>query len=106
MSCGDNTLKQGMLDASAIIIDGCGCALIGATEDGRARYSYEKLVEHFHVCEGMAALDDHPDEEYITAIEWIDYNVLRGLPYTGGLQPTIEDEQGYDLVSGDDDDED
>lgn len=103
MSC-EHTVGEETLSDEAILITGCGCAYIGATVDGRARYSYEKLIEHFHTCERMGELD-HPDEEYTSAIEWIDYNVLGGLPYTGGLQPTIEDDNGYDFVAGEDPDE-
>ena len=46
-------------------------AIIGMTTDGRAVYSYEKMVD-FLIKEGM---DD------IGAIEWIEYNTIRSLPY-------------------------
>jgi len=47
-------------------------AIVGISSDDRAVYDYDKLVEAF--CE----VDNMTEEE---AVEWIDYNVLRSLPY-------------------------
>ena len=47
-------------------------ALIGVTEDGRAVYDYDKMVEWLMETAGMTDLE---------AVEWIDYNTLRALPY-------------------------
>ena len=47
-------------------------ALIGVTEDNRAVYDYDLMVEWLVEHEGFS------DEE---AIEWIDYNTIRALPY-------------------------
>ena len=44
---------------------------IGLTEDNRLVYSYEKLVESLATVYG--------DET--SAIEWIEYNTIRSLPY-------------------------
>ena len=57
--------------------------IIGIDTDGRAIYSYEKMV-NFLIEEGM---DD------IEAIEWLEYNTIHALPYidsqTEGKAPII-----------------
>ena len=55
-------------------------ALIGVTDDGRAVYDFEKMVEWLVTTEGMTQ-----DE----AIEWIEYNTIRALPYAGEEAPII-----------------
>lgn len=55
-------------------------ALIGVSEDGRAIYDYDKMVEWLMKEEGWTA------EE---AVEWIDYNTIRALPYMGEDAPII-----------------
>ena len=55
-------------------------ALIGVTEDNRAVYDYDKMV-----CWLMET--EHFSEE--EAIEWIDYNTLRALPYFGEDGPIV-----------------
>jgi len=88
----------------SVQIDGCGCAVSGV-EDGRIIYDYDKLVLHFHDCENMKSLDDYQCE-HDTAIEWIDYNVIRGLDYiTEGIKPDIR-EDGISILDDDEDDED
>lgn len=55
-------------------------ALIGVTSDNRAVYDYEKMVEWLIKTQGFS-LDD--------AIEWIDYNTVRAIPYAGPAAPVI-----------------
>lgn len=55
-------------------------ALIGVSQDGRAIYDYDKMVEW------LMKEEDWSMEE---AIEWIDYNTLRALPYFGEDAPII-----------------
>lgn len=55
-------------------------ALIGVTEDGRAVYDYEKRVAWLVETEGFTE-----DE----AMEWVDYNTIRALPYLGPEAPLI-----------------
>ena len=55
-------------------------ALVGVTEDGRAVYDFEKMV---------AWLVDKEGFEEIEAIEWIEYNTIRALPYMGDRAPII-----------------
>lgn len=47
-------------------------AVIGISDNGQVCYSYTKMVEHLVSEDGMS------DEE---AIEFIDYNTIRALPY-------------------------
>ena len=49
-------------------------ALIGVTEDGRAVYDYDKMVEW---------LVENEDFSYDEAVDWVCYNTLRALPYMG-----------------------
>ena len=55
-------------------------ALIGVSHDNRAVYDYEKMIEWLVFNEGF-----EPSE----AIEWIDYNTLRALPYGGPDAPIV-----------------
>ena len=55
-------------------------ALIGVTEDNRAVYDFEMMVEWLVETQGFT------QEE---AIEWIDYNTIRALPYMGYDAPII-----------------
>lgn len=55
-------------------------ALIGITEDGRAVYDFDKMVRW------LVETEDFTDEE---AIEWIEYNTIRALPYMGDDAPII-----------------
>lgn len=55
-------------------------ALIGVTEDNRAVYDFEKMVEWLVETEGFTS------EE---AVEWIEYNTVRALPYFGEEPPII-----------------
>lgn len=55
-------------------------ALIGITEDGRAVYDYDKMVKW------LIETQRFTEEE---AVEWIDYNTLRALPYMGDKAPII-----------------
>ena len=55
-------------------------ALIGVTEDNRAVYDFDKMVKWLCEKEGFS-----PEE----AIEWIEYNTLRALPYAGEDAPII-----------------
>ena len=55
-------------------------ALIGVSEDGRAVYDFDKMVEWLELTQGFTT------EE---AIEWIEYNTIRALPYAGAEAPII-----------------
>ena len=54
-------------------------AIIGVTHDNRAVYDYDKMVESLtneYVSEGK-----EEEEAASMAMEWINYNSLRALPY-------------------------
>ena len=55
-------------------------ALIGVSEDGRAIYDFNKMVEWLMKEEGWS------EEE---SVEWIEYNTIRALPYFGEGAPII-----------------
>lgn len=55
-------------------------AFIGVTTDNRAVYDFDKMVEWLVLKEGFT-----PEE----AVEWIEYNTIRALPYAGADAPII-----------------
>jgi len=55
-------------------------ATIGITDEGNVIYDYEKMIEHLMETDGMT---------YEDAMEFIDYNTIRALPYMGTLRPII-----------------
>ena len=69
------------LDPNTIVFDNQSYdnAIIGMTFDGRAIYSYELMVEEL-IDEGFSEQD---------ALDWIDYNTIRALPYIGERAPLI-----------------
>lgn len=56
-------------------------AVLGYSEDGRIIYSYDKMPECL-MCEPH-------NMSYEEAIEWIDYNTIRTIPYMGDKAPII-----------------
>ena len=55
-------------------------ALIGVSHDDRAIYDYDLMVEWLMSNQGFT------EEE---AVEWIDYNMIRALPYMGADGPIV-----------------
>lgn len=55
-------------------------AFIGVSNDERAVYDYEKMIEWLVKTQGFTAED---------AVEWIEYNTIRALPYYGDKAPII-----------------
>lgn len=55
-------------------------AIIGMSDDGRLVYSYSRMVESLMLEEKMS---------YEEAVEFIDYNTVRTIPYMGELAPII-----------------
>lgn len=56
------------------------CAIIGVTSDGNVVYHYDMMVSH------LMEIDNMTNEE---AVEFIDYNTLRAIPYAGVLAPVV-----------------
>lgn len=55
-------------------------ALVGVSDDNRAIYDFDKMVEWLMFTE---------DFDEIEAIEWIEVNTLRALPYMGDKAPIV-----------------
>ena len=55
-------------------------AFIGVTSDNRAVYDFDKMVDWLCEKEQFTRED---------AIEWIEYNTVRALPYAGSSAPII-----------------
>jgi hypothetical protein len=70
------------LPEDAIVFDNMSYdgSIIGVTTDGRVVYDYYKMIEELM-----------QDEEwgYEDAVDWIDYNTIRSLPYAGENRPII-----------------
>ena len=55
-------------------------AIIGVSHDGRVIYDMDLMVEHLMVHDGMTEMD---------AVDFIDYNTARSIPYAGECDPII-----------------
>lgn len=55
-------------------------SILGVTEDGHVVYALDKMIEEFAEDESCSI-----DE----AMEWVEYNTLRALPYAQGKKPII-----------------
>lgn len=80
MSLADRLLDAGCECAPYFVNPDYEDAVIGVTHDGRVVYDYDKMVEYLMDKEGWSDID---------AIEWIDYNVIRSIPYMGSNAPII-----------------
>ena len=79
----EQILADNGYDADDIVLlkdESYDSALIAVTDDYRAVYSYDKMVEWYMEKNGCTA-----DE----AMEWIDYNTMRALPYAGARAPIV-----------------
>ena len=70
------------LPEDAIVFDNMSYdgSIIGVTTDDRVVYSYDKMIEELMQDEELS---------YEDAVEWIDYNTIRALPYAGPNGPII-----------------
>ena len=80
MTAADKILEAGYEDVVILSDFSYDDALIGVTEDGRAVYDFDKRVDW------LMEEEDFTQEE---AIEWIEYNTIRALPYAGPDGPII-----------------
>ena len=55
-------------------------AYIGISHDGRVIYSYDRMIESLMEKDGMT---------YEEAMEFIDYNTIRAIPYAGEMAPIV-----------------
>ena len=70
------------LPEDAIVFDNMSYdgSIVGVTTDGRVVYDYDKMVEELMEDEGWS---------YEDSAEWICYNTIRALPYSGENAPII-----------------
>lgn len=54
--------------------------IVGVTDEGNVVYSYEKLA---------GALMEHDGMTHEEAVEWLDYNTVRTVPFMGKFKPII-----------------
>ena len=72
-------------------------AIVGITESGSVVYDFDLMI---------AWLCETEDFNYEDAVEWIEYNTFRAIPYfqNKGIVPTIvykgEDDKYYDVIGG------
>lgn len=77
-----NQKIRNKLPANAIVFEqpAYDNSIIGTTFDGKAIYDFELMVEELMHDEGWDEID---------AIEWIEYNAIRILPYAGEQRPLV-----------------
>ena len=80
MTAEERLLEEGFEDIIIFKNPSYDDALIGVSEDGRAIYDYEKMIE------GLMQEEDWTDDE---AEDWVNYNTIRALPYMGEGAPII-----------------
>ena len=73
-------LDRGCEDAIILLDPDYADAVIGIDDEGRVIYSYDLMVQSLCLTDGMT------EEE---AAEYIDYNILRSLPYMGEKHPLV-----------------
>lgn len=80
MNAEERLLEYGYEDVKYLVNESYDDALIGVSEDGRAIYDYEKMVKWL--------MDKYnwSDEE---AVDWVEYNTIRAIPYFGEGAPII-----------------
>ena len=80
MTAEEKILDAGYEDVVVFADSSYDDAFVGVSEDNRAVYDYDKMVEWLMKTEGWS------HEE---SIEWIEYNTIRALPYLGDAAPII-----------------
>lgn len=80
MNAEERLIDAGYDDVTYLVNYSYDDALIGVTEDGRAVYDFDKMVEW------LMNEEDWSEEE---SIEWIEFNTLRALPYIGDKAPIV-----------------
>lgn len=86
MNAEERLLDAGYEGIKYLVNESYDDALIGVSDDGRAIYDFEKMVDW--LIEEYGWSDDE-------AVEFIEYNTLRALPYFGEGAPIIMYPLGY-----------
>jgi hypothetical protein len=70
------------LDSNALVFDNPAYdeSIIGQTFDGRAIYDIDKMADELSTDDGISVED---------AMDFIDYNAIRSLPYAGDRAPVV-----------------
>lgn len=74
MNAEERLLNEGYEDVTILKDYSYDDALIGVTDDNRAVYDYIKMIDWLVEKEGWTEIE---------AMEWIEINTLRALPYMG-----------------------
>ena len=80
MNAEERLLEAGYEDVLYLVNYSYDDALIGVSEDGRAIYDYEKMIAWLMNEEGWSEIE---------AVEWIEHNTMRAIPYMGADAPII-----------------
>lgn len=80
MNVEERILNAGYEDIKYLVNYSYDDALIGISDDNRAIYDYNKMIEWLIEKEGFTEIE---------ATEWIEYNTIRSLPYMGDDAPII-----------------
>ena len=78
----DKWIEYGYLDEQALRFDNPSFdgAIIGVDSEGKLVYSFDKMVIKFA---------EENDLDYIEALEFVEYNTMRALPYFGDYAPIV-----------------
>ena len=80
MNVEERLLDAGYDGVKFLVNESYDDALIGVSEDGRAIYDFDKMVDWLIEKYGWSDIE---------SIEWIEFNTLRALPYMGSDAPII-----------------
>ena len=80
MNAEERLLDAGYEDVKYLVNESYDDALIGVSEDGRAIYDFDKMVDWLIEKYGWSVTE---------SIEWIEFNTIRALPYMGSDAPII-----------------
>jgi len=80
MTARDKLLEYGYEDTVIFENYNYDDAFVGVSDDGRAIYDYDLMIDY------LMKYFDFTDTD---AIEWIEYNTIRALPYAGDNAPII-----------------
>lgn len=80
MNAEERLLDAGYEDVKYLVNFSYDDALIGVSHDGRAIYNFDLMVDWLMEKEGWSDIE---------AIEWLEFNTIRALPYMGKDAPII-----------------
>ena len=80
MNVEERLLNAGYEDVKYLVDFSYDNALIGVSHDGRAIYNFDLMIDWLMEKEGWSDIE---------AIEWLEFNTIRALPYMGKDAPII-----------------